>query len=125
MIRKLASERILIENRPAHATHATYGYKVSLPGIQTSKALLEAVLELAGHVAFPLGSHVAKIVLVENHTPVLEAEVAFYFRISGICCRSFFLLRHFQQLFAEKVRVFNISLVQPEVHLQRLVRNAT
>jgi hypothetical protein len=60
---------------------------------------------------------------VEDHAVVLEAQAAGEFREAGIRAGGLALGDQSGDLLVEQVRVLDIALVEPEVDLERLVRD--
>src|SRR5262245_62116089 len=124
MVRKPTGERILVENRPTDPAHPTHCDKISLPIIEAPKALFKSLLQFSGKISLPLGSQVAEIVLVQNHTAVFEAQMAFQFRVGGISRGRLLVFNHLRELLAEEIGILHVALIQSKMHLKRLVGDA-
>ena len=84
MIGKPAGDRIIIKHGPTHAAHTAHGNEVGLPGLEIAKTFRERMLELGGGAALSLRRQVTEIVLVENHSPVLEPEMPLDLRVGRV-----------------------------------------
>ena len=79
---------------------------------------ISVLLRVARATAF----HVAEVVFVQHHTVVLEAKAAGQFGILGeLIVIDFAIFYKFRDLFIQLVRLFDVTFIELEVHLQRLV----
>src|SRR5258706_9026721 len=118
---------ILIADRPTDAAHFSNAREVCFPHLIAAKAVYRRLIEIriASRVTRPILLHVFKVVLMQDHAVVLKAES------SGELGVSRHLLLVYNSVsqdvgdsLIEIVSSFYITLVQLEMHLKSLVRDA-
>src|SRR5450759_2203666 len=126
MIGESAIGWILEADGPTDAPHLANAYKIRLPDIVAAEALFRCSMEssvLLG-VARATAFHVAEVVFVQHHTVVLEAKAAGQFRILGeLIVIDFAVFYKLRDLFIQLIRLFDVTFIKLEVHLQRLIRD--
>ena len=96
--------------------------------VEAAEALLDAAWrsrEFALGIAGAAALQVAEVVLVQHHAVVLEAEPAGELRVGRhLLLIDLAVLEDLGDLLVEPVRLLDVALVELEVHLEGLVRDA-
>src|SRR2546423_1549103 len=127
VVREPLVDWVLVADGPAHAAHLADRDEVRLPDVVAAEGLFGEFVEL--RTCFRVGRrrallHVAEVVLVKNHSVVLEAEPSRKLRVGGhLLLVNLAVGEELRDLLGQRVGVRDVALVELEVHLQSLVGN--
>src|SRR5438046_1767378 len=128
VVRKMAVREIFITDGPTNSAHLAYAYKLCLPRLVTTKALLGRFAKcgsLRGIAGATPGFQIVEIVLVQHHAVVFETEAAIQLGVfSELVLINLGPLDELGNFFVQSVCFFDITFIELEVHLECLIRNA-
>ena len=123
MIGKLLGYRILVKDRPTHAAHIADADEIRLPVLKAAETLFDCALKIIRRRA-AVGRKIAEVILVQHHAAIFKTEMALKFGICRVCRRRFFQAHHFRQLFSYEIGIFDVAVVELQMHFNSLIGNS-